>query len=89
MQFSPTSCHFIPLWSKYSTQCPVLKHPQSHYISNTVFSWKLRAVFALRGVTTHKTALFAVTVVGTRISLHIQFFSLWLYSPILGPWPPP
>jgi hypothetical protein len=29
MQFSPTSCLFIPLWSKYSPQQPVLKHPQS------------------------------------------------------------
>jgi hypothetical protein len=28
MQFSPTSCHLIPLGSKYS-QHPVLKHPQS------------------------------------------------------------
>jgi hypothetical protein len=28
MQFSPTSCHFIPLRSKYSTQHPVLKHLQ-------------------------------------------------------------
>jgi hypothetical protein len=24
MQFSPTSCHFIPLWSKYSPQHPVI-----------------------------------------------------------------
>jgi hypothetical protein len=29
MQFSPTSRHFISLWSKYSPQCPVLKYPQS------------------------------------------------------------
>jgi hypothetical protein len=29
MQFSPTSCHFISLLSKYSPQHPVLKHPQS------------------------------------------------------------
>jgi hypothetical protein len=29
MQFSPTSCHFISLRSKYSPQHPVLKHPQS------------------------------------------------------------
>jgi hypothetical protein len=29
MQFSPTSCHFIPLWSKYSPQHPIFKHPQS------------------------------------------------------------
>jgi hypothetical protein len=28
MQFSPASCHFISLRSKYS-QHPVLKHPQS------------------------------------------------------------
>jgi hypothetical protein len=28
MQFSPTSYHFIPLWSKYSPQHPALKHPQ-------------------------------------------------------------
>jgi hypothetical protein len=26
-QFSPTSCHFISLRSKYSPQHPVLKHP--------------------------------------------------------------
>jgi hypothetical protein len=26
MQPSPTSCHFISLWSKYSPQHPVLKH---------------------------------------------------------------
>jgi hypothetical protein len=31
MQFSPTSCHFISLWSKYSSQHPVLKHTQSNY----------------------------------------------------------
>jgi hypothetical protein len=29
MQFSPTSCHFISLRSKYSPQHPVLKRPQS------------------------------------------------------------
>jgi hypothetical protein len=28
MQFSPLSCHFIPLQSKYS-QHPVLKHPKT------------------------------------------------------------
>jgi hypothetical protein len=28
MQLSPPSRHSIPLWSKYSTQHPVLKHPQ-------------------------------------------------------------
>jgi hypothetical protein len=27
MQFSPISCHFIPLWSKYSPQ-----HPQSMFL---------------------------------------------------------
>jgi hypothetical protein len=29
MQFSPTSCHFISLRSKYSPQHHILKHPQS------------------------------------------------------------
>jgi hypothetical protein len=29
MQFSPNSCHFISLRSKYSPQYPVLKHLQS------------------------------------------------------------
>jgi hypothetical protein len=28
MQFSPASCHFISLRSKYSFQHPVLKHPR-------------------------------------------------------------
>jgi hypothetical protein len=30
--FSPSSCHFIPLWSKYSPQHPVLKHPQFMFL---------------------------------------------------------
>jgi hypothetical protein len=30
MQFSPLSCHFIPLRTKYSPQHPVLKHPFAH-----------------------------------------------------------
>jgi hypothetical protein len=32
MQLSPTSYYFIPLWSKYSPQHPVLKHPQSMFL---------------------------------------------------------
>jgi hypothetical protein len=28
MQFSPNSRHVISLWTKYSPQHPVLKHPQ-------------------------------------------------------------
>jgi hypothetical protein len=32
MQFSPTSCHFIPLRSKYSPEHSVLKHPQSMFL---------------------------------------------------------
>jgi hypothetical protein len=33
VQFSPPSHNFIPLWSKYSPQHPVLKHPQSVFLS--------------------------------------------------------
>jgi hypothetical protein len=32
MKFSPTSCHFIPLRSKCSSQQPFLKHPQSMFL---------------------------------------------------------
>jgi hypothetical protein len=32
MQFSPISCHFISLRTKYSPQHPVLKHPQSMFL---------------------------------------------------------
>jgi hypothetical protein len=32
MQFSPTSHHFIPLWSNYSPHHPGLKHPQSMFL---------------------------------------------------------
>jgi hypothetical protein len=31
--FSPPPRHSIPLWSKYSPQHPVLKHPQSIFLS--------------------------------------------------------
>jgi hypothetical protein len=33
MQFSPPSGHSIPLWSKYSSQHPVLRHPQFMLLS--------------------------------------------------------
>jgi hypothetical protein len=33
MQFTPISRHFISLQSKYSPQYPVLKHPQSMFLS--------------------------------------------------------
>jgi hypothetical protein len=29
MRFSPASCHFLPLRSKYSPHHPVPSHPQS------------------------------------------------------------
>jgi hypothetical protein len=32
MQISPSSSHFIPVWSKYSSQHLVLKHPQSMFL---------------------------------------------------------
>jgi hypothetical protein len=31
MLFSPFSCHFLPLRSKYSPQHRILKHPQSMF----------------------------------------------------------
>jgi hypothetical protein len=40
MQFSLTSCHFSILWSKYSPQHPILKHPQ--YI---LLPWSQRSSF--------------------------------------------
>jgi hypothetical protein len=33
MQSSPASCHFLPVKSTYSSQHPVLKHPQSMFFS--------------------------------------------------------
>jgi hypothetical protein len=33
MQFSPTSCHLISLPSNYSPQYPVLKNPQSMFLT--------------------------------------------------------
>jgi thermostable 8-oxoguanine DNA glycosylase len=41
MQFSPTSCHFISLRSKYSPQHPVLKHHQSADSADTCSRWFL------------------------------------------------
>jgi hypothetical protein len=36
MQLSPPSCHSIPLWSKYSPQHPVLKHPQFMFLPSSI-----------------------------------------------------
>jgi hypothetical protein len=33
LHFPPTSCHFIPLRSKYPPQHPVLKHSQSMFFA--------------------------------------------------------
>jgi hypothetical protein len=33
MQFPPPSHHSLPLWPKYSPQHPVLKHPQSMFLT--------------------------------------------------------
>jgi hypothetical protein len=33
MQFSPPSLYSIPLWSKYSPQHPIFKHPQFIFLS--------------------------------------------------------
>jgi hypothetical protein len=57
MQFSPTSCHFISLRSKYSPQQPVLKDPQSKY--NLVTN------------TEHKFTLEQLTLKGLILSFHL------------------
>jgi hypothetical protein len=36
MSLFPTSCHFINVWSKYSLQKPVLKHPQSTFVPSVL-----------------------------------------------------
>jgi hypothetical protein len=41
MQFSPTSCHFTPLWSTYSLQHPVLKHLMSETKLQLINSFQL------------------------------------------------
>jgi hypothetical protein len=45
MQFSPLSCHFIPLQTKYSPQHPVLKHP--HWLLNSKYQGSKNALFQL------------------------------------------
>jgi hypothetical protein len=38
MQFSPSSCHFLSLRSRYSPQHPVLKHHPVHLICHSTTS---------------------------------------------------
>jgi hypothetical protein len=63
MQLSPPSRHSIPLWSKYSPQHPVLKHPQ-FYLSKIVKllisikshpSWRMASSWTLRLVALVRT----------------------------------
>jgi hypothetical protein len=42
MQLSPPSRHSIPLWSKYSPQHPVLKHPQFMFHQNYTTKYSRR-----------------------------------------------
>lgn len=42
IQFSPSSYYFVPLWSRYIPQCPVLKYSvlfSSHNIRDKVSYW--------------------------------------------------
>jgi hypothetical protein len=41
MQFSPLSRHFIPPWSKYPRQHPLLKHP--FYVPSLISETKFHA----------------------------------------------
>jgi hypothetical protein len=41
MQLSPPSNHSIPLWTKYSPQDPVLKHPQFIFLPFFLSPWPL------------------------------------------------
>jgi hypothetical protein len=49
MQFSPPSCHFIPLKSKYSSQHPVLKRLRSVQRRAVVFDsgYAVKIVFKI------------------------------------------
>jgi hypothetical protein len=42
MQFSPTSCHLIPVRSKYSPQHPVLKTPSVQWLKYIKFKVHFR-----------------------------------------------
>jgi hypothetical protein len=46
MQLSPPSSHSIPLWSKYSPQHPVLKHPQFMFLSYCQYIYIYMKAFA-------------------------------------------
>jgi hypothetical protein len=49
MQSSQPSRHFIPLWSKYSPQHPVLKHPQYIYNDTQVEEDKMGGTCGTNG----------------------------------------
>jgi hypothetical protein len=48
MQFSPTSRHLIPIWSKYSSQHPVLKHVTTICKATVCTMWEPRRLTTLR-----------------------------------------
>jgi hypothetical protein len=56
MQFSPTSCHFNPLWSKYSSQHLVQKHPHSEHNKNKKKKKKLHGLSPQANYTDRATA---------------------------------
>jgi hypothetical protein len=51
MQFSPASCHFVSLRSKYSLQYPVLKHPQPVFLSYSSILYYLSSLIPFRSIT--------------------------------------
>jgi hypothetical protein len=56
MQFSPPSCHFIPLWSEYPPQHLVLKHPQQ--VKNSQYKSKLLILCGVTWAMYHTTIIF-------------------------------
>jgi hypothetical protein len=84
MQFSPPSCHFIPLWSEYSTKHPVLKHPQSLFLP-----CRHRSSFTPYKTRGKIIVLYVLIILGEEYKLRSSSLCSFLHPPVtsflLGP----
>jgi hypothetical protein len=83
VQFSPTSCHFISLWSKYSSQHPVLKHPPrsptnvlNSYSQKDVNNLRVSSLFHLSGISPCRHVIHLRANVYALLSCSLHVFNL-------------
>jgi hypothetical protein len=82
VQLPPFSCHLIPLRSKYSSQNPVLRHPQSMLMAQIACRLPLTAEARVRARVSIRVGFLAEKVaLGQAFLRVLRFFPVSIIPP--------